>query len=679
MSRGREEDEQTKEQMHRGELRAQAPAHAGAGARTDHGRAGKAPSSIVMEDVKPQLDCGRYRPKRCVGDTVEVTATIFRDGHGEIEAIVRFEGPGDSGWQEAPMSRRQPDDGSDRWSGSFEVQALGRCRWQILAWTNRFSTWQQELERKISAGERDLESELAEGILLIREAAAKASGVYEEVLAHALSILCEHAAEREVRWQVALDRRLATVCSLYDPRTDLTESALLEIDVERERARFGAWYELFPRSWGGFRGVQEILPKLADLGFDVLYLPPIHPIGHTKRRGRNDTEPAREGDPGSPWAIGSEQGGHTAVHEELGTLQDFDALLRAARAHGIEIALDFAIQCSVDHPWLTEHPEWFAHRPDGTLKYAENPPKRYMDICNLNFESSEWRSLWLALRDVMLFWVDRGVRIFRVDNPHTKPLPFWAWLLESVRSVAPETIFLSEAFTRAPMMHALAKVGFSQSYTYFTWKNSAFELRQYISELAGDPSSEYLRPNLFVNTPDILTAYLQHGGRAAFAARLLLAATLSPSYGMYSGFESFEATPRFEGSEEYLDSEKYEVRKRSLDGPLLPMVAKLNAVRREHAALQRFENIDFLAVENDALLAYAKRTEQETLLIVVNVDPDNAQQGIVLVGQELGLPPVFEVEDLLCGERYRWQVGRNYVALDPAQQPGHLLLVSEAR
>ncbi|MHB1468184.1 MAG: alpha-1,4-glucan--maltose-1-phosphate maltosyltransferase, partial [Solirubrobacteraceae bacterium] len=621
---------------------------------------------------------GAARVKRCVGDVVHVSATIFRDGHDKLAAAVRYRAPGAQEWRLAPMRRVDAALGGDRWNGSFEVSELGRWSWQAIAWTDRFATWQDELARKLAAGQSDVSSELSEGVALMRRLGERATGAGAEAIAKALALLEDQDAGRELHERVALEQRLLTVCAAAEDRADLAEGELLEIDVERPLARFGAWYELFPRSWGGLPGVREQLPELARLGFDVLYLPPIHPIGQLRRRGRNDAPRAGPSDPGSPWAIGGREGGHTAVHPDLGTLQDFDELLADARRHGIEIALDYALQCSAEHPWLAEHPEWFRHRPDGSLKYAENPPKRYMDIYNFDFECEQWRALWLALRDAMLFWVRRGVRAFRVDNPHTKPLPFWEWLIESVRAQAPETIFLSEAFTRSAMMQALAKRGFSQSYTYFTWKSSAHELREYVQELARPPVSDFLRPNFFVNTPDILTEYLQHGGPAAFSVRLLLAATLSPTYGIYSGFESFEATARHPGSEEYLDSEKYQLRQRSLDGLLLPFVARLNEIRRARPALQRFENVAFLPVENDALIAYAKRDGQETLLIVANVDPHNRQEGVVIVPSELGLPPAFEVEDLLSGERHTWRVGRNYVALDPWQRAGHVLLVTEA-
>jgi starch synthase (maltosyl-transferring) len=404
-----------------------------------------------------------------------------------------------------------------------------------------------------------------------------------------------------------------------------------------------------------------VLPELARLGFDVAYLPPIHPIGITNRKGRNNALEAGPTDVGSPWAIGSLLGGHDAIDPALGTWAEFDALIAAARKAGVEIALDFAIQCSPDHPWLTEHPEWFNRRPDGTLKYAENPPKRYQDIYNVNFDSDDRDGLWQALYDVVLGWVERGVTVFRVDNPHTKPAPFWEWLIAEVRALHPEVIFLAEAFTRPSLMTTLAKLGFAQSYTYFTWKNTKAELQEYMAELL--TWAPFYRPNAFANTPDILHEYLQLGGPPAFEARLVLAATLSPSYGLYSGFESFESTPAGPGSEEYLDSEKYEVKRRKLDGPLLPLVSRLNAIRRAEPALQRMENIRFLETENEQLIAYAK----DDLICVVNLDPFSEQAGACVVPVSLGFAPAFEAEELLTGQPFTWRAGRNYVKLDPGK------------
>ncbi len=599
-----------------------------------------------------------------MGDTVDASATIFKDGHDVLRAVVRYHGPGED-WQEAEMERIDAHVGGDRWRGRFPVTRQGLHAFTFEAWTDQFATWRREIERKSQAGQQDFGSELSEGAALLRAIADRAGGEDADRLRHTADHLTVDAA---------LDPGLSHIAQRHPDRS--SSSVLdepLALDVDRVRARFGAWYELFPRSWGGFSGVAGQIPRLAELGFDVLYLPPISPIGTTNRKGANNALVAQPGDPGSPWAIGSEVGGHDAINPELGTEADFDALIATARDHGIEIALDFAIQTSPDHPWLTQHPEWFQRRPDGTLKYAENPPKRYQDIYNVNWDTPQWRELWQALLDVVLHWVDRGVTIFRVDNPHTKPLPFWEWLIATVRQDHPDVLFLAEAFTRAPMMRALAKIGFNQSYTYFTWKNSRFELQEYLTELTTSGMERYYRPNFFANTPDILSEYLQHGGPAAFAPRLVLAATLSPTYGIYSGFESFENVPVRPGSEEYLDSEKYETKARALDGPLLGLVQAVNRVRREHPALQQLTNLTFLETENDALVAYAKRHGDDVVICVVNIDPHTIQEGVVVVPYELGLPPAFAVEDLLSpAERYDWLIGRNYVRLDPAYRGAHI-------
>ncbi len=474
--------------------------------------------------MRPQVDCGRHPVKAVAGDRIDVSATIIRDGHEVLGAAVRFRRPGATRWQESPL---EPV-GDDRFEGGFAADTPGRWSYLVEAWVDRVASFRREVRRKHDAGQDDLTSELAEG----------------EALLGRLSLTLEEALALEP-----------------GDRSEKARSQTLGVDVDRERAAFGSWYELFPRSWGGFAGVERVLPELAELGFDVVYLPPIHPIGTTNRKGRNNTLSPRSDDVGSPWAIGGAEGGHTGVHPDLGTLEDFERLVEQAREHGLEVALDFAIQCSPDHPWLREHPEWFHRRPDGTLKYAENPPKKYQDIYNVNFASESWRDLWQALLDVVRFWVARGVKVFRVDNPHTKPMPFWEWLIEEVRSEDPDVLFLSEAFTVPAMMTTLAKIGFSQSYTYFTWKNTRWELKEFVEQLLS--WRDFYRPNLFANTPDILHAYLQRGGRPAFEARLVLAATLGGSYGIYSGFERCENVPVRAGSEEYLDSEKYEAQ-----GPL---------------------------------------------------------------------------------------------------------------
>jgi starch synthase (maltosyl-transferring) len=619
----------------------------------------QAPTRIVIEHPAPTVDCGRYPIKRTVGDVVHVSADIFRDGHDVLRAVVRWRGPGDEAWQESPLVAVDAHYRGVRWEGAFTVDRPGTWEWTIEAWVDSFATWRDEVARKLEAAQQSLAGEASEGAVLLGDAAAGANGADRAALEQTAESLRDGGSVEE-----ALEPAIAELVDRHARRSEATRLAEpLEVDVDRVLARFGSWYELFPRSFGGFRGVQQQLPRLAELGFDVLYLPPIHPIGHTNRKGRNNTLVAGPDDPGSPWAIGDERGGHDAIHPDLGSFEDFDALVAAAKEHGIEIALDFAIQCSADHPWLTEHPEWFNHRPDGTLKYAENPPKKYQDIYNVNWDTDAWRELWEALLGVVRHWVQRGVRVFRVDNPHTKPLAFWEWLIAEVRGEDPEVIFLSEAFTRLPMMRALGKVGFSQSYTYFTWKNGAWELREYVDELLS--MADVLRPNLFVNTPDILTEYLQHGGPPAFHARLVLAATLGPSYGVYSGFEHYEHEAVRPGSEEYLDSEKYEVRERRLDGPLLPMIGDLNLLRREHPALQRLEGVWFLHTENEALLAYAKRAPGDVVLVVVNVDPASWQEGVCVIPYELGLPPAFHVADALTGEAFDWRVGRNFVRLAP--------------
>ncbi len=630
------------------------------------------PPRIQVGRPEPMIDCGRYASKRTVGDAVAVSADIFADGHDVLRAVVRSRAPGSDRWVENPLVRIDAHVDGDRWAGEFQVDRLGRHTWTIEAWTDAFASWREELRRKIDAGQDDLSGELSEGEVLLEQAAERAEGEDRARIERALERLRADGANPEV----ALDPELFAAIERYPDRSrSTTMDRELHVDVDPVRARFGAWYELFPRSWGGLKGVERRVPELAALGFDVLYLPPIHPIGLTNRKGRNNALTAEPGDPGSPWAIGDASGGHDALHPELGTMDDFDALVATAGEHGIDVALDFAIQCSADHPWLTEHPDWFNRRPDGTLKYAENPPKKYQDIYNVNWESEDWRGLWEALRDVVRFWADHGVMVFRVDNPHTKPLAFWEWLIAELRAEHPQVVFLAEAFTRAAMMRQLAKVGFNQSYTYFTWKSSKWELTEYVSELAHSGMQDYFRPNFFVNTPDILTEELQHGGPPKFASRLVLGATLSPTYGIYSGFESFERTPVKPGSEEYESSEKYEIKRRSLDGPLLSLVERINTIRRENPALQHLDNVQFLTTENDALIAYAKRTGDNTIIAVVTLDPITAQEGVVVIPYGLGLPPVFTVSDLLSGESFDWRMGRNFVRLDP-YRVAHMLRVS---
>ncbi len=595
----------------------------------------KATARIWIENVRPSVDGGRFPVKRTVGERVTVSAELVRDGHELLGASVRHRGPGARAWSTTTLEAIAPD----QFRGAFDAEACGRVEFAVTAWSDRAATWRDELRRKVEAGQTDLAGELVEGAQLF--------GIEElDVEAGLASTGSEHRDE--------------------------VKSGRYAVEVDRELARFGAWYELFPRSFGGLAGVEAVLPELAELGFDVVYLPPIHPIGRTGRKGRNNTLPAGPEDPGSPWAIGAAEGGHDAIDPALGTIADFDHLVAAASELGLEIALDFAIQCSPDHPWLTEHPDWFRWRPDGSIAYAENPPKRYQDIVNVNWDTDDREGLWTALRDVVFYWIGHGVRVFRVDNPHTKPLPFWEWLIAEIRAEHPDVVLLAEAFTRPTMMRALAKLGFNQSYTYFTWKNTKAELTEYVRELAGE-MSEYYRPNFFANTPDILHEYLQRGGRPAFEARVVLAATLSPSYGIYSGFERCENVAIAKGSEEYRDSEKYELKQGRVEGALLPLVGRLNEIRRANRSLQQLANVSFLETANESLIAYAKQSESDALVICVNLDPFAAAEGLAVIPEWLGLPPSFSAQDLLTGNTYAWAVGSNYLRLEPGK--AHILQV----
>ncbi|MGD2152378.1 MAG: alpha-1,4-glucan--maltose-1-phosphate maltosyltransferase [Gemmatimonadales bacterium] len=644
----------------------------------------KNPPRLVIEDVAPQIDCGRYPAKRIVGDVCHVRATVFMDGHVLLAARLMVREPGRRAWISFPMHY---DINFDRFEGSFRVDCVGRWLYTVETWPDRFATWRSELEKKLRAG-LDVHVELLEGAALVREASEHAAGTAREKLLAAAEWLESEGAGIDQRARLALDPDLASlVAGFPDPAGLTRHEPPLSLTVDREPARFSAWYEMFPRSQGPRPGVHgtfetaaEQLPRLADLGFDVVYLPPIHPVGSTHRKGRNNSLAAGPGDPGSPWAIGNESGGHTAVEPQLGRLADFERFVKAAKRLGLEVALDYALQCSPDHPWVTEHPEWFTMRPDGSIKYAENPPKKYEDIYPLNFDSENWPGLWRACRDIFLFWIERGVRIFRVDNPHTKPFAFWEWVIAEIRRDHPDVILLSEAFTRPARMKGLAKLGFTQSYTYFTWRNTPHELREYLTELATTETAEYMRPNFFANTPDILHEYLQKGGRPAFRVRLLLAATLSPSYGIYSGFELCENEPREPGSEEYLNSEKYEIKYRDWDAPgnIADDIKAINRIRRRNPALQQLTNLTFHHSENDQILFYKKSVPGNDLLVVVNLDPFEVRESTIHVPvTDLGLSgdQPYEVEDLLSGERYEWRGAVNYVRLDPQQRVGHVLRV----
>jgi starch synthase (maltosyl-transferring) len=637
---------------------------------------------VVIEGVRPEIDCGEFPIKRIAGDRVVVEADIFADGHDELDARLLYRRASDQDWAETAM---RPV-GNDRWTGEFTVGEIGCWYYTIEGWISRFNTWRNDLSKRLAA-RQDISVDLLIGADLL-EAAAGGAGDDARAL-HAAARALRSAAPAADRAAAALEPGLAELAARHPDRSLAARYGReLAVVVDRERARFSAWYELFPRSCspvagrhGTFQDCEARLDYVAGMGFDVLYLPPIHPIGRAFRKGRNNAPEAGPDDVGSPWAIGAREGGHTAIHPQLGTLEDFQRLRRAAEARGMEIALDIAFQCTPDHPWVRQHPEWFRRRPDGTIQYAENPPKKYQDIYPLDFETPAWRELWDALCGVMLYWAGQGVRIFRVDNPHTKAFPFWAWAIEAVKARYPDVIFLSEAFTRPKVMYRLAKLGFTQSYTYFTWRNTATELAEYFRELTATSVREFFRPNLWPNTPDILHEVLQTGGRPAFALRLLLAATLGASYGIYGpAYELGDFEPREPGSEEYLDSEKYELKHRALDAPdsLRPFIAAVNAIRRRNPALQRDWSLRFHETDDPALLAYSKATEDRSnvVLVLVNMDPRHPQSGAVTLDlPALGLEPerTFEVEDLLEGERELWQGARHPLSLDPARAPGRIL------
>ncbi|HEY8520685.1 MAG TPA: alpha-1,4-glucan--maltose-1-phosphate maltosyltransferase [Gammaproteobacteria bacterium] len=637
---------------------------------------------VVIEGVRPEVDCGRFPAKRVVGERVTVEATIFADGHDRLAARLLFRKADQADWREAPMAPV----GNDRWRGEFEVRELGRYRYTIAAWIDRFESWRHDLARR--RDEQDIERALAVGAELVEQAAQRATGAEREALR-------EHAARLRggeplaARVALAEGPLLGALMSAHPDRSlESVYDRELEVVADRVRARFSAWYEFFPRSvvegegapHGTLRTAAARLPYIAEMGFDVVYLPPIHPIGRTHRKGANNALTAGPDDPGSPWAIGSEAGGHKAIHPALGTIEDFRAFRDRAAELGLEVALDLAFQCSPDHPYVREHPEWFRHFPDGSIQYAENPPKKYQDIYPLDFESAAWRDLWLELSSVVEHWIAEGVKIFRVDNPHTKPFAFWEWLIETTKARHPEVLFLSEAFSRPAVMHRLAKLGFTQSYTYFTWRNTKRELVEYFTELSDPRCRDYFRPNLWPNTPDILHEYLQFGGRPAFAVRAVLAATLAASYGIYGpAFELIEREPREPGSEEYRDSEKYQVRRWTLSNPasLKPLLTRLNRIRRENEALQSDDNLEFLPVDNEQLIAYSKRTADfgNIVLVVVNLDPHHTQSGYVEVPIDewhIGATKPYQVHDLLSDARFLWHGRRNYVALDPQRSPAHV-------
>jgi len=630
---------------------------------------------IQIEDVYPQIDGGRYPVKRIEGEVFEVWADLFRNGHDQLRAVVKYRHE-DGPWRETPLTFFD----NDRWVGRFRLDRVGLWRYTIEAWTDRFESWREEIEKKREAGQ-NVALELQEGRAIVAEALAEAEPADAAGIRELLRQIDRGGDATRTGLLLSTPTRelMAHVALRPDPTRYPRE---LEVVVDRKAARFSAWYEMFPRSQGrepgksaGFDDCIARLPEIAELGFDVVYLPPIHPIGRVNRKGKNNEPRAVPGDPGSPYAIGSEEGGHCAIEPGLGALADFRRFMGAAAAKGMEVALDFAVQCAPDHPWVRQHPQWFHFRPDGSIKYAENPPKKYEDIVNVDFDTEDREALWSALRDVVLFWVGEGVRIFRVDNPHTKPAPFWEWLIREVKARCPEAIFLAEAFTRPKMMRALAKVGFSQSYTYFTWRNTKAELTEYLTELMRFPASEYFRPNFFTNTPDILPQFLQEGGRATFRIRLALAATLSPAYGIYNGFELCENTP-IPGREEYLNSEKYEYKVWDWDRPgnIKNDIRMLNRFRRANPAMQELLNLNFLDCEEPDILAYAKISADPTnaVIVIVNLDPHAPREGEIelpLAALGLTVEDEFEMEEAFTGGVSSFRGAHQRFRLDPDANP----------
>jgi len=640
---------------------------------------------VIIEGLKPEVDAGRFPIKRTVGEKVFVEADIFTDSHDALSCILLYRKDDESQWRESPMKFLV----NDRWQGEFTITQVGQYRYTIQAWVDHFKSWRQGLLKKFDAG-HDVSTDILTGADLIEEVGKRTPGSDAKKLKEG-AISLRSAKEPSDKIRIAHDEGLAALMAKYSGREYATTyDKELFVVVDRPKARFSAWYEMFPRSCstetghhGTFKDCEDRLPYIAAMGFDVLYFPPIHPIGQTHRKGKNNTPTAGPDDPGSPWAIGSAEGGHKDIQAQLGTLKDFRGLATKAADYGIEIAIDLAFQCTPDHPYVKEHPEWFRWRPDRSVQYAENPPKKYEDIYPLNFETEKWRELWEELKGIVLFWINQGMRIFRVDNPHTKPFHFWEWFIKEVKKDYPEVIFLAEAFTRPKVMYQLAKLGFTQSYTYFAWRNTKWELTQYFSELSQTEVREYLRPSLWPNTPDILTEYLQMGGRPAFMARLVLAATLGASYGIYGpAFELCENRPKEFGSEEYLDSEKYEIKNWDISRPdsLKDFIARVNRIRRENPALHGNWSLRFHPIDNDQIICYSKQTEDcsNVIVVVVNLDPHHTQAGWVELSlSDLGINHrmTYQVHDLLSDARYLWHGHRNYVELNPGIVPAQIFRV----
>lgn len=635
---------------------------------------------VVIECLRPQVDAGRFPIKRVSGENVDVVANIFCDGHDHVRAELLFKHATAKRWCLAEMGYVV----NDEWARSFEVPEIGQYFYTARAWLDRFDTWQADLKKKYQAGQK-VGVDLVIGSEILTQAAQRAKGEDAERLNDWAESLKKGEATDVVK--LALADELTATVRKYPDRSRATTYALeLQVHVGRARAQYSTWYELFPRSCGqkGKHGTladcEKLLPDIAKLGFDVLYLPPIHPIGRTHRKGKDNSPQCKRSDPGSPWAIGSIEGGHKSIHPELGELKDFRSLAKCAENNGLEMAMDLAFQCSPDHPYIKEHPKWFCWRPDGTIQHAENPPKKYEDIVPINFETEDIQGLWEELKSIVLFWIEQGIRIFRVDNPHTKPFAFWQWVIAEIKREYPEVIFLAEAFTRPKVMERLAKVGFDQSYTYFTWRNTKHEVTQYLTELTQTDVAEYFRPNFWPNTPDILPQYLQYGGRPAFIIRLVLAATLSSNYGIYGPAFELCVADAVEGKEEYLDSEKYEIKdwNRTGRGNVRAVIERVNRSRRENPSLQQTRNLKFFPADNDMIVAYGKTNEDKSnvTIMLVNLDPYHTQSGWVsLPLEELQIDPdqPFLLHDQLSGDKYIWQGHRNYIELDPRVMPAHIL------
>jgi starch synthase (maltosyl-transferring) len=650
---------------------------------------------VQIEGVSPEIDGGRFPIKRIVGEKVHVEVDMFCDGHDLISGVLLYRPETSQQWQEVPLSPLV----NDRWEGEFTVTEMGSYIYTIMGWVDHFKSWQRDMKKKIDAGQ-DVSIDWLIGVELVERASQRASDEDSDSLKHwAADIRAKQKERSDIFIEEALSEDLLALVEKYPDREFATTyEKLLKITVDPEKAQFSSWYEMFPRSCGApdqhgtFTDSLARLPYIADMGFDVLYLPPIHPIGITFRKGKNNTTLAEPGDVGVPWGIGAPEGGHKTVHPKLGTLEDFRELVAKAQEYGIDIALDIALQCSPDHPYVREHPQWFKHRPDGTIQYAENPPKKYQDIYPIDFETEDWQNLWQELKSIMLFWCEQGVRIFRVDNPHTKAFPFWEWAIAQVKQDYPETLFLAEAFTRPKMMYRLAKMGFSQSYTYFTWRNTKSELTWYLQELTQTQVHEFFRPNFWPNTPDILPEILQLGGRPAFIIRLILAATLTANYGIYGpAFELCEYRPIREGSEEYLDSEKYQIRDWDLDRPdsLKNMIAKVNRIRREHPALHSNKSIKFHETENEEIICYSKQAEfdgndprlkTDLIVVVVNLNPYHPQSGkITLPLESFGLNPKrpYQLHELLNNDQFSVRGEFFQVELDPNTNPALIFCVKQ--